>query len=492
MFELLQHKLIYSPVDPGAGNQAAVKKRNARQKNEEQATYIEELEKLNFELREARRAAFNLLEDAVQSKEALRVTEQKYRARLEQEVLDGTADLKRSQHQYVSLVENTPDLITRWNKYLKLVYANTAFADQVGARLKDLYGKTHLEMGQPDHIAIPYMNSLKKAFDTGETIEHFNSFPAPGGEVFYYSRIVPEKNEKGEIETVLSSARDITELKHSEMRVVELNRSLFAMNRELNALNAELKTFTTVGAASYAETLRHLYLSLEMIVTSDARNLSNSGRANLRIAQAAIQKMKLTTEDLVSFSKLHEVGAKEDHIDLDKILQATVNDFVHKTSYPPIEINWAQLPSINGYPFLLHLLFHHLLDNAIKFRKGDKDHVINITCRESGRDLDIEGAEKTINYYVISISDNGIGFPEEESKKIFEMFYQLHDRGKYKGSGTGLAICKKIMEMHGGFIIAESTPGEGSFFHCYFPEAHGKCEIIFLYSDACRVSNSQQ
>jgi len=475
MFESLQHKIIfYSPADPGAGNRTAAKKRTTRQTNKEQAAYIEELEKLNFELREARRAAFNLLEDAVQTREALKVTEQKYRAKLEQEVLESTADLKRSQHQYVSLVENTPDLITRWNKYLKLVYANTAFANQVGSRLKDLYGRTSLEMGQPDHIAIPYMNSLRKAFDTGEAIEHFNSFPTPGGEVFYYSRIVPEKNEKDEIETVLSTARDITELKRGEVRIIELNKSLLAMNRQLNAANSELKTFTTVAANNYVETLKNLYVDLEMIVTGDARNLSNSGRANLRRAQAAIQKMKLTTDDLISFSKLHEIGVKEDQVDLNRILQQTINDLVSKSNHPPIEIRCDGLPLIIGYPMLLPVLFYHLLDNAIKFRKGDKDHVISITCKEfvPESDLNPGGGEKNINYHVISISDNGIGFPQEESEKIFEMFSQLNEKGKYRGSGTGLAICKKIMELHGGFISAEGKLVEGATFNCYFPQGN--------------------
>jgi signal transduction histidine kinase len=208
-----------------------------------------------------------------------------------------------------------------------------------------------------------------------------------------------------------------------------------------------------------------------MIVTNDARNLSNSGRANLRRAQGAIQKMKLVTEDLISFSKLHEVDTKADRVDLDKILHSAINDFITRPNHPPIEINCDHLPAIVGYPLLLPVLFHHLLDNAIKFRKADEEHVINVTCadRVSGDDVNIDGVVKNFNYTVISVGDNGIGFPGEESEKIFNMFYQLHEKGKYKGSGNGLAICKKIMEMHGGFISAKGTPGEGSSFHCYFP-----------------------
>jgi len=203
----------------------------------------------------------------------------------------------------------------------------------------------------------------------------------------------------------------------------------------------------------------------------DARNLSNSSRANLRRAQGAVQKMKLLTEDLISFSSLHETSVKEVNVDLDKILQAAVHDFESKPNHPEVEINCDHLPLISGYPSLLPLLFHNLLDNAIKFRKEDKQHVINITCKEvNGENLDIEGAEKDLRYYVISFTDNGIGFSQEQSGKIFEMFSQLHEKGKYRGSGVGLAVCKKIMEMHEGFITAEGIPDDGASFHCYFPQ----------------------
>jgi signal transduction histidine kinase len=208
-----------------------------------------------------------------------------------------------------------------------------------------------------------------------------------------------------------------------------------------------------------------------MIVTNDARNLSNSGRANLRRAQGAIQKMKLTTEDLIAFSRLHEIGVKENNIDLNIILEKVIEDFRKQQDHSVVEINCDQLPFIIGYPVLLSLLFHHLMDNAIKFRKKDNGHTVNVTCKESadGNDITNGAAEKDVKYHIISVEDNGIGFSEAESEKIFEMFSHLNEKGKYKGPGNGLALCKKIMEMHGGFIIAEGIPDNGASFHCYFP-----------------------
>ena len=163
----------------------------------ELAELIAALQKVNRELSDARRAALNVMEDAILSKEALSKSEEKYRLKLEQEVRERTAELKASQEQYASLVENTPDIITRWNKDLQLIFANSAYAQTTGVSNAGLYGRTYLEIGQPVAIAVPYMDSLRKVFETGEPVEHFNSLSTSQGEVSYYARIVPEKNEEG-------------------------------------------------------------------------------------------------------------------------------------------------------------------------------------------------------------------------------------------------------------------------------------------------------
>ncbi len=283
-------------------------------------------------------------------------------------------------------------------------------------------------------------------------------------------KAAPLKNENGEIEKMLGVDIDISRARQSEERIIELNKTLFSANKELDSANSELKTFTSIAANNYSETLRHLYINLEMIVTNDARNLSNSGRANLRRAQGAIQKMKLTTDDLVSYSRLHEIGSKEKDVDLNLILQKVIDDFRSQPGHQLAEINCDNLPPIDGYRSLLSLLFHHLMDNAIKFRKEDNGHVINVTCKE---EVAQQGEEKNVKYNVISVEDNGIGFPQTESEEIFKMFYRLHDKTRYKGSGTGLALCKRIMEMHGGYITADGTLDAGASFHCYFPAAGG-------------------
>lgn len=253
--------------------------------------------------------------------------------------------------------------------------------------------------------------------------------------------------------------------------VKKLNYQLTLINRELEARNTELKTFNSIAANDYNETLRHLYTSMEYIISNDARQLSDAGRANIRRAQASIQKMKLLTEDIVSYTKLHEVVKKKEPVNLDTIIENVLSDFEKKMDVSAITVNCGKMPLVTGYPFLISLLFHHLIDNAIKFSKDNINLVIKISCNEwvKGTGIDNESAQPQMQYHVVSVTDNGIGFSPQHAKRLFEIFYRVSDKSKYRGSGIGLAVCQKIMQMHYGFITTKSEPGAGSTFHCYFP-----------------------
>lgn len=134
--------------------------------------------------------------------------------------------ISKREQQYHSLVENTPDVISRWNKDLKLIYANSAAEIKTGASRENLYGKTSSEMGQPDELAFPWMEKLRSVFETGEQTTAYQLFPSPDGIHHFFARMVPERNEKGEVETVLAIARDITELKKAEKQLIALKDEL--------------------------------------------------------------------------------------------------------------------------------------------------------------------------------------------------------------------------------------------------------------------------
>jgi light-regulated signal transduction histidine kinase (bacteriophytochrome) len=260
---------------------------------------------------------------------------------------------------------------------------------------------------------------------------------------------------------------DITASKQAEEKIMQLNMALFAKNRKLEALSSELKTFNNIAANDYKETLKHLYNSMEFIINNDAKNLSDAGKANIRRAQAAIQKTKLLTDDIIAFSKIHP-EEQMTLVDLNETLVIVLNGLDEKIKAENAIIRSEELPSIQGYPPLISLLFYHLVSNAIKFKKKELDPVINIRHSvKKGSEIKHSAALIDVIYNVVSVIDNGIGFDPQAGEKIFTMFYRLHEKGKQKG-GVGLAICKKIMDLHGGFIASECTP-DCTTFRCYFP-----------------------
>ena len=128
-------------------------------------------------------------------------------------------ELKTSGHQYQTLIENTPDAISRWSSDLQLLYANQVYTQKTGRTLEKLVGKTLIQIGQSPEVALPWMEKMKQVFNTGKAQEHYYSYPGPFGELFYFSKMVPEFDAEQCIESILSIERDITPLKKTELEL---------------------------------------------------------------------------------------------------------------------------------------------------------------------------------------------------------------------------------------------------------------------------------
>ena len=156
-------------------------------------------------------------------------------------------NLRQQEDQLRVLVENTSDMITRWGPDLRLRHANSAFEQRMGKPLSELIGKTSQEMGQPDEIALPYMNKLRQVFDTGVFQSHYNSFMSPQGITYYYSRLVPEQAPDGSVQTVLVIAQDITDLKLVE----EIQQTAFNLQAVLNSSPAAIGLLRAIRNEQY-------------------------------------------------------------------------------------------------------------------------------------------------------------------------------------------------------------------------------------------------
>jgi signal transduction histidine kinase len=281
----------------------------------------------------------------------------------------------------------------------------------------------------------------------------------------------PSYRELYFIDLLARQAADMVESKKAEEAIRKSEEQLKQFNvileEQVRQRTGELKNFNSIAANNYAETLRHVYINLETIVTTDARNLSNSSRANIRRAQAAVQKMKLLTNDINHYLELYDVTINKQLIDPNEILIYVKEKMQKRIEDSNATINVAKLPKLTADSLLFSTAITHIIDNSIKFKKTDIDPVINISSSLIADAGSGSKANDNKTYTIITITDNGVGFNPEDADKAFELFTQLDDT--HKGSGIGLTICKKIMEMHGGFINAESEPGKGASIHCYFP-----------------------
>jgi len=170
--------------------------------------------------------------------------------------------------------------------------------------------------------------------------------------------------------------------------------------------------------------------------------------------------MKLLTNDIHNYLELYDAEIKKELISPKINLQEIIKKIKEKIEETNAKFEIEELPALSADPVLFTRLLTNLIDNSIKFRKPGEDPVVKIKHTKP--------SESGIQYRIITVTDNGIGF--ETTDKVFELFTQLPDEVKHKGSGMGLAICKKIMEMHGGYITVEAEPGKGASFHCFFPE----------------------
>ena len=262
---------------------------------------------------------------------------------------------------------------------------------------------------------------------------------------------------------------DITSQVKSNKKIKLLNETLVSKNRDLQELNRELKTFNQVASNDYKETLSILYTNLEYIATTDARRLSDGSKANIRRAQSAIQRMKLLTDDINNYLRLYDIAVSKSLIDPNAILKTVAESMERKIMEKNASVESVVLPPIYADPVLVFHLFRHLINNAINFRRVTVLPLVKIKYSRADEINNIPGSKQDTPYVIISVSDNGLGFHEEHSERLFEVFFR-NEATKNDGSGIGLAVCKKIMSMHGGFIIAEGVPGVGATFSCYFPD----------------------
>jgi signal transduction histidine kinase len=244
---------------------------------------------------------------------------------------------------------------------------------------------------------------------------------------------------------------------------------------ELARSNAELEQFASVAAHDLQEPLRKVLAFSDRLQSKYADKLDDRGVDYLNRMQQSANRMKTLIEDLLAFSRVATKGQGFIRVDLNQIAQGVVSDMEIAIRETGAVIKFDDLPTIDADPLQMRQLFQNLLSNALKYCREDVAPDVKIESTSvNGENSHANGS--AVEMCQIVVSDNGIGFDEEYAERIFGIFQRLHGRNDYKGSGIGLAICRKISDRHGGRIVAESRNNQGSKFFVTLPIQHGEEE----------------
>ena len=265
-----------------------------------------------------------------------------------------------------------------------------------------------------------------------------------------------------------SLQKEIDERKLSEEKVNILNRQLIENNDHLRQMNEELDQFAYMASHDLQEPLRKIQMFSDKIMVKKQHD-EESEKYFSRIISAS-RRMQSLINNLLDFSRHSVNSAGFKKTDLKLVLKDIVHEMEVEIEKTNATVTYGKLPVIYAIPGLMHQLFFNLVGNALKFRKKDVAPVIRIDAEKMSPE-EVHGftSQRSAGFYKITVRDNGIGFDTRHNEEIFKVFKRLHSYHEYEGSGVGLSICKKIIEKHGGFIRAESSP-EGSCFMILLPE----------------------
>lgn len=240
------------------------------------------------------------------------------------------------------------------------------------------------------------------------------------------------------------------------------------LSEVLKETNSELENINWISTHDLQEPLRKIQLIASRLITRESEHLSESVRDSLERLNGSAHRMQVLLGDILKYTRIKYSEEALETVDLNDVLKSVVEESAEAFREKGGGITVGKMPAIKGIPFLLKQLFSNLILNSLKYAHGERPPEVRIrllpepaTCAGT--------ASRNHPCHVIEVSDNGIGFETQYAESIFNIFTRLHNHNLYKGSGVGLALCKKIMQTHEGAITAMGEEGKGAVFMLYFP-----------------------
>ena len=392
-------------------------------------------------------------------------------------MLRAQASLRDSEIRFATAFKASPDPFIITDSRGRIVETNEAFERTFGYSASEALGKSTLDL--KIYADSEDRERLIQMFQASGRIRDFEVDLVSKDGAIVSGVVSAERMDVGDEAYVLSIFRDVTEkkraeqaLRESEARLRSLNEELEAKvkertealmkaNRSLEERNRELQSFAFVASHDMQEPLRKIQTFADLIRDDFAHLLPDEGSAYLDRLQNSAARMAQLLSDLLTFSRVASRPEPFEDVDLSAIVREVLSDL-----QLALEAAGARVETDANLRFYADVgqvrqLLNHLILNAIKYRRDGVGPIIRIMACEE----DTPGGQMCR----ITVEDNGIGFDMRYHDRIFQPFERLHERSAYPGTGMGLAICRRIVERHGGTISAESVQGQGSRFNVMLP-----------------------
>ena len=389
-------------------------------------------------------------------------------------------ELKESENRFQQIVSNASEWVWEVDSDGLYTYSSPVIEDLLGYKPEEIVGKKHFY----DLFVPEDRDEIKRlAFEKFAEKESFKGFlnanvHKNGQTVWIMTSGVPILDDDGNLVGYRGSDINITDRKEAEKELERLNENLEDTIAKLGRANSELKDFVYIASHDLHEPIRKISSFGELLSASLKDKLNDDDKENLGFMVNGATRMQQMIDALLTYSRVTTRGVDFEPVDLNKVVEelcavelaVKIEEIGAKIMTP------ERLHSVNCDPAQIRQLMQNLVANGLKYQK--EGVVPEITIRSSVTDNDMIRVE---------VTDNGIGIKQEQFKDVFVMFKRLHSRQKYEGTGIGLAVCKKIVERHGGDIGVSSTYGQGVTFWFTLPALKTPVEKQLETSVALRV-----